>query len=528
MIDPNFYVHGIATGIYWSLAAILFFFCFFQWFINKKRHSALLFFYGSFAHLFFALFDTYALSYHVTGVNTVVPDWLFFLGKLTMPLAIGLVFSMFIQSIPIKSLPNFLFWIKAKKFYPFFYSILFIITLFNIFSDDVRIIIALSLAMSALNNLYSICISSIILKSTLFRSLIIVNALCLAILQSSSVYIVIFLQVDQLPQALLLFAHIAIAISELSFVFLLSTFIMNNSLHNEALFHYHIDGFYKQIFHAIKNDEFFIEYQPKVLLATKQVCGLEALVRWKHPIYGLVSPATFIPIAEKTDVINNICELVIDKVVKDIAILHTSGIDIPVSINFSVNNIHNKMMSYLINSTDKHGISLSSIIIEITETLFLEMTPAQKKALALIQKAGIKLSLDDFGAGYSSLKYLDEMALYEVKIDKALIDNVLDHKKQVVIANLTTMCRELHINVVAEGVNDEQTSAALVSMQCTMAQGFGICRPKSLYELVIWINEYEQQLNKRNANNNQSHANVDSDSHIDADNHKPYQSPVNP
>ena len=233
---------------------------------------------------------------------------------------------------------------------------------------------------------------------------------------------------------------------------------------------------------AFERDELLVHYQPKYNLETGEVFGAEALVRWELPERGLILPSDFIPIAEETNLIIEIGEWVLDKVCEDFRIWQRSvGSPGRVSVNLSLKQLRQlnfiKRISSILRS---HEISPTSLELEITETTLMENPERTIKLLDHLYGLGLHLAIDDFGTGYSSLSALQQFPISTLKIDQSFVTNVATNPDDATIVDtIIQMGRNLDMDVVAEGVEDEAQLVFLQKLGCTYAQGLLFGDPMS-------------------------------------------------
>ena len=233
---------------------------------------------------------------------------------------------------------------------------------------------------------------------------------------------------------------------------------------------------------AFERDELLVHYQPKYNLETGEVFGAEALVRWELPERGLILPSDFIPIAEETNLIIEIGEWVLDKVCEDFRVWQRS-VSSPgrVSVNLSLKqlrqlNFINRISRILRN----HEVSPTSLELEITETTLMENPDRTIKLLDQLYGLGLHLAIDDFGTGYSSLSALQQFPISTLKIDKSFVRDVVTNPDDATIVDtIVQMGRNLNMDVVAEGVEDESQLGFLQKLGCTYAQGLLFGDPMS-------------------------------------------------
>ncbi len=227
----------------------------------------------------------------------------------------------------------------------------------------------------------------------------------------------------------------------------------------------------KQAF--IKN-EFKMYYQP-IFNQNKEVCRLEALIRWNHPEDGLVLPDSFIGIAEESGIIIELNEWIFDCVFSCISNrLKENEPILPISINVSLFQFrHTKIVEVIERYSNKHAIDTSLITLELTESIAIDDFDDALDKLLKLKKLGVNLAIDDFGSGYSSLKYLTKMPIDMLKIDKSFIQNLKqENSSEVLIETIVTMAQKLNLDVVAEGVETDEQFELLKTIGCEYFQGF--------------------------------------------------------
>ena len=231
---------------------------------------------------------------------------------------------------------------------------------------------------------------------------------------------------------------------------------------------------------ALKNDELEIYYQPQINIKTKQIVGVEALLRWHHPQLGLLSPTYFIEQAEESRIIEQLTEWVLSRVATDL--FSDKGFlesQIKVSINLSATDIRYKgFPENFVSLTEDLGIEPNRLEIEITENTFMSDIQVCTHKLQVLSNKGISIAIDDFGTGYSSLNYLRELPVHTVKIDYSFISEIEHSKKgAALVAAIVGMAHGLAINIIAEGVENTNQSEYLESLNCNIMQGFLFSKP---------------------------------------------------
>ncbi len=231
---------------------------------------------------------------------------------------------------------------------------------------------------------------------------------------------------------------------------------------------------------AIQNDEFIIYYQPRAFASSGEFASMEALVRWRKPGQGLISPAEFIPVAEQSRLIIPLGDLVIRKVCTQLMIWREQGSLLrPVSINVSaLQLIDDGLRLSLKANLEKYGLPTSLVAIELTESSMLEETGVALHELQQLSRMGIELQIDDFGTGYSSLSKLQSLDIDVVKIDQSFVYKLAtDHQSRALCETIVSIGRSLDIAIVAEGVETTEQLEILQSMGCDEIQGYLISRP---------------------------------------------------
>ena len=226
---------------------------------------------------------------------------------------------------------------------------------------------------------------------------------------------------------------------------------------------------------ALSADEFIYHYQPQVDLGSGEIVGAEALVRWRHPLFGLQQPARFIGLAEETGLILDIGASGLRDVARfavDINRLRTK----PLCFSFNVSLIeltHRDMVSLLRRVIDETGADPSWLTLELTESLLAEDSPEMLSIFHRLREFGIGLSIDDFGTGYSSLRYLERFPLTEIKIDRSFVAGLPQSPvKRLIVESVIKLSAELGLRVIGEGVERENERDMLATMGCSLAQGY--------------------------------------------------------
>ncbi|MGN5150546.1 EAL domain-containing response regulator [Aeromonas enteropelogenes] len=239
---------------------------------------------------------------------------------------------------------------------------------------------------------------------------------------------------------------------------------------------------------ALERDQILPWYQPKVSFVTGQWVGMEALARWQHPEYGMISPARFIPLAENNGLIDQLTEVIISKSLRDGHLWEETGLSLNLSMNLSTTSlIEGDLCHSLINQCQCWSINPELITLEVTESSFVQDLGKSLEVLTRLRMHGFGLSIDDFGTGYSSMQQLALLPFTELKLDRSFVDRCYAAPSRLaIIESSIELARKLGLKSVAEGVEDEQTWRQLAALGCDVCQGFFSARPMPRHELKNW------------------------------------------
>jgi diguanylate cyclase (GGDEF)-like protein len=244
---------------------------------------------------------------------------------------------------------------------------------------------------------------------------------------------------------------------------------------------------------ALREDHFFLEFQPQVDARTGRLCGLEALLRWRHPERGVVPPLEFIPVAEDTGLIDPIGLRVIDMACAAVAALRAEGLEPPcVAVNVSARQLDSgqPLLAELRSAVARHGLRPHDIELEMTESVIMSRPDKQGPLLAAISSEGFRIAIDDFGTGYSSLAYLQSLPVDKLKIDRSFVRGLPGQREsEVIVASIASIAQSLGLATVAEGVETEAQSAHLRELGCDHLQGYLFARPLPLDRLKEWMRQ---------------------------------------
>lgn len=241
--------------------------------------------------------------------------------------------------------------------------------------------------------------------------------------------------------------------------------------------------------HAIDADELVLHYQPKLNLRTAEVTSVEALIRWQHPTRGLLAPIEFLEIAESTGLIDPLTDWVLRHAVEQIVTWRRSGIELAVAVNISARNLRNERLpDSIIELLQFHDLPAGSLEIELTETALLAEPERARAILQRLHDHGVRVSLDDFGQGYTSLAQLGTLPLTELKIDRAFVSDMLRNAKDhTIVTTLIDLAHNLDLHVTAEGAEQTDAVTELAGLGCDNAQGYALSAPLPAADLEQWL-----------------------------------------
>lgn len=249
------------------------------------------------------------------------------------------------------------------------------------------------------------------------------------------------------------------------------------------------DDLANDLAHAVSGDEIFTVYQPKVDLRTGKFVGAEALARWRHPEHGVMAPADFIPLAEQTGLIKPLTYKVLENTMRDSAAFIDRAPDLTISVNLSPSLLNDlSLPDRVADILGEHDFNPDRLVFEITEAGATADPVRSMDILARLRLKGMHLSIDDFGTGSSSLIQLYRLPYDEIKIDKSFVIDALNNTEAAVIVNaIIGLGHNLNLNVVAEGIENEETAAWLRERACDGGQGYYYRRPLEADDYYEWL-----------------------------------------
>jgi diguanylate cyclase (GGDEF)-like protein len=240
---------------------------------------------------------------------------------------------------------------------------------------------------------------------------------------------------------------------------------------------------------ALAGDELVLHYQPKLDLRTGEVDAVEALVRWNHPERGLLMPDTFLPVVEKTGMIDPMTAWIVNAALKWLVSSSQPRTSVRVAVNISARNlVLATFPEMVLAALSRHGVSADRLTIEVTETALVADLQRAELSLRRLAAAGVRVSVDDFGRGQTSLSYLSTLPLYEVKIDRSFVTDMGEVESHAaIVRSVVDLAHNLGFEVVAEGVETEPVLDALRAAGCDIAQGYHIARPMPAEQADEWL-----------------------------------------
>ena len=245
---------------------------------------------------------------------------------------------------------------------------------------------------------------------------------------------------------------------------------------------------------ALVRNEFELHYQPQVSVVQRRIVGVEALLRWQHPVLGPISPATFVQVAEEVGLIGEISAWVLEQACAQVAEWRRAGIEAPrMSINLSAHDFHrSNIVASITDCLERHALRPGQFEIEITESIMMNDTAGVTAKLQELRSSGISVAIDDFGTGYSALAYLQKFPVSTLKIDRSFVRDLEGPMTNPIIAAITGIARGFELELVAEGVENEEQARALRALGCDVMQGYLFARPSRAADASAWLQRPER------------------------------------
>jgi len=242
---------------------------------------------------------------------------------------------------------------------------------------------------------------------------------------------------------------------------------------------------------AISDGELVLHYQPQVDLVTGRPVGVEALLRWNHPERGLIPPDEFIPVAERTELIRPLTAFVFSAAITQAAVWHRAGRALRVSVNLSARNLaEDDLVDSIAQLLRAHALPPPMLVVELTETTVMASPARAAEIMSRLRAIGVRISIDDFGTGHSSLAYLTKLPTDELKIDRSFVQRMsADPTAATVVRAIVDLAHSLRLDIVAEGVETAEHADTLREIGCATAQGYYYSRPRTARDLDQWLFE---------------------------------------
>jgi len=245
--------------------------------------------------------------------------------------------------------------------------------------------------------------------------------------------------------------------------------------------------------HAIQHDQLLLHYQPQVDLTTGHIVQVEALVRWQHPQHGLLFPDQFVPLAEQTGLIRPLSLWVLNTVLRQCQVWQQEKLDLRLSVNLSMWDLQDvQLPDTLSQILQTWNVTHDTVEIEIVESALAADLERTVEILTRLRERGVRIAIDDFGAGYSSLLYLKKLPVHTIKIDKSFIKDLRNEHDATIVRSAVELGHALRLQVVAEGVEDQETYDILRTLGCDFAQGNYISYPLPALEFARWLQTLPQ------------------------------------
>ncbi len=247
-----------------------------------------------------------------------------------------------------------------------------------------------------------------------------------------------------------------------------------------------------QLLNALEDSsQLSVMYQPIADLSSGNVLRVEALARWHHPLHGWVPATEFIAIAEQMGLVDQVTEFVLHEALAQAAAWRRQGIEVGLAVNLSGRELSNdELVDFVASELAEHAFPATSLTLELTETEVMADLKEASAVLTRLSRLGIRIAVDDYGTGYSSLAYLHRLPVQELKIDRSFITNLADDaSNRIIVRSSIAMAHSLGLSVVAEGAEDEVTCAILSDAGCDSVQGYFLSRPRTPVDLEVWLVE---------------------------------------
>ena len=241
---------------------------------------------------------------------------------------------------------------------------------------------------------------------------------------------------------------------------------------------------------AMDAGQLHLRYQPVVRAGDSQLLGFEALVRWQHPTRGLMLPAEFVPLAERTSLIHPLTRWVLLTAVRQAATWRDEGLDVTIAVNISPVTLEHGLLGIVEEALARSRWPADRLILEVTESAITENPDVAKSVVTQLRTRGVHVSVDDFGAGFTSLGLLNGLAVHQLKIDRQFIEGLGETEQEAIVSSIIDLGHRLGLVVVAEGVETDASAQRLRSLGCDELQGFLFSRPLPTSDIHSWVAEH--------------------------------------
>jgi diguanylate cyclase (GGDEF)-like protein len=245
----------------------------------------------------------------------------------------------------------------------------------------------------------------------------------------------------------------------------------------------------EQLRAGLDRGELTLHYQPQLLVAAGAVAGVEALVRWNHPERGLIFPDEFLPLAEHAGLMRRLTAEVLEIALAQCRAWRDEGLYLTVAVNLSASNLQdNCLPAYVADSLARHGVPPDALHLEVTEEVLMRDAERATAVLTELRAMGIRLAVDDYGTGYSSLAYLHALPLDDLKLDRAFVAHCdTDPRGAAIVKSTVELAHNLGMRMIAEGVEDQAALDCLGEWGCDLVQGYHLSRPQPPEQLTGWL-----------------------------------------
>jgi diguanylate cyclase (GGDEF)-like protein len=247
---------------------------------------------------------------------------------------------------------------------------------------------------------------------------------------------------------------------------------------------------------ALVNEEFFLAYQPTIDLSDMRPTGVEALIRWRHPVRGVVQPDDFVPLLEETGLITEVGKWVLEEACRQGAVWHEAGFPIDMAVNVSGRQLDtDEVIADIETALARSGLAPGALTVEITETTLMRNVEDTARRLAILKRLGVRIAIDDFGTGYSSLAHLQKFPVDALKIDRSFISGLENNQEgETLLHTLVQLGKALAIETFAEGIEQQQELSLLRHENCDSGQGFLFARPLDVAATERFLQEWAERV----------------------------------